>query len=363
MGFTSDYQFGFNPVQLLELLFWLGIVLAILGLGLFFLTFGIRIFRSLRERRDQRIRSEMTQELLGLVFAPETPIRLWERFPEKHFWILLQAMEGVFQKIEGKDKDCFLERLDEDELLGNLGKSFFRKWAFQRERICQALSWLRGEKSLSILQIGLKDRSYRVRFMAAEGLAQRDELPNPLNFFRLLNPPVSESSLRLAELFCHAGSDWLSSAIQLQRQGDLPPLFELPLIRAIGNRQLLEGYDLLETAIEDLDPLIRQEAWRALTELQLPRTRMLLEKGFQDPDQEVRAFTIQCAGVLQAPESIPHLVSLLQKSDWWIQYRAMEALCQMGENGRAVLSELVIGDDEELSQLAISILMERSAHA
>ena len=58
-------------------------------------------------------------------------------------------------------------------------------------------------------------------------------------------------------------------------------------------------------------------------------------KLMDDPDEDVRAMALMAGATLERPETVPHVIRMLDDEDWWIRMIATETLGNIGD-ARAV---------------------------
>lgn len=107
------------------------------------------------------------------------------------------------------------------------------------------------------------------------------------------------------------------------------------------------------------DVELRIAAIRALAALGHPAAESTILTGLQDRIWIVRAASCEAAGRIGLHAAIPLLESQLGDPEWWVRFRAGEALASLGEAGRARLRATVASGGDLSQRTASMVLAER----
>jgi HEAT repeat protein len=77
----------------------------------------------------------------------------------------------------------------------------------------------------------------------------------------------------------------------------------------------------------------------------------------------VKATAAQAAGQLSLFDAAPMLAELLGDEDWWVRFRAGEALLKLGNTGLTILQDTARNAPETARDAATSILAEKGLAA
>src|SRR5215207_8908149 len=188
---------------------------------------------------------------------------------------------------------------------------------------------LAGDESLEParpLLGALKDESWRVRRVAAEGLARRAA-------------PDAIAALLASVRESHHNLGLLNSALQVLAMSDVDTLS--PLV------EFLHGGDA------DL----RMQAALALGEQRDARAVPALVGALDDEDVNVRYHAVEALGKLRAGEAADALAGVAETRDFFLAFPALDALRQIGD-ARVVPRVLPLLEDELLREAAAELLGE-----
>lgn len=295
------------------------------------------LFPDLAERglleRVQRVATDGTVDVLAPAFhrylIPCPP-----RAPSAHFTRMQQhvtisplrhqgEIAGVVITIE--DVTSRLER--ERELAEQLASHD----EAVRLRAAQALAEDDGGspgEAMPALTAALADQSWRVRRLAARGLAQRgdDAVAALLEAIRKRHrdPAVINAAL---------------AALALSAQDVVPPVIGL---------------------LAAPDPDVRTYAAHALGQLEDPRAVAPLVRALEDADTNVRYHAVEALGRLRAREAAEPIAAIAESRDFFLAFAALDALGAIGEPSVAG-RVLPLLEDDDLAVSAVEAL-GRFAH-
>jgi HEAT repeat protein len=98
---------------------------------------------------------------------------------------------------------------------------------------------------------------------------------------------------------------------------------------------------------------------RALGRFGHPAAAPAVERGLQTEVPQVRASACEAAGRIALIESASRLAELLGDEDWWVRFRAGEALARLGEPGRELLAQVARSGDTPAAHAAQLTMAER----
>jgi HEAT repeat protein len=186
---------------------------------------------------------------------------------------------------------------------------------------------LAGDESLEPAQplLGaLKDKSWRVRRVAVEGLSHRAA-------------PDAIAALLASVRENHHHLGLLNSALQVLAMSDVDTLS--PLV------EFLNG--------EDAD--LRMQAALALGEQRDERAAPALLGALEDADANVRYHAVEALGKLRATEAADALASIAETRDFFLAFPALDALTRIGD-ARVAPRVVPLLEDELLREAAADVL-------
>jgi HEAT repeat protein len=186
---------------------------------------------------------------------------------------------------------------------------------------------LAGDESLEPappLLVALADESWRVRRVAAEGLARRAA-------------PDAIAALLASVRENHHNLGLLNSALQVLAMSDVDTLS--PLVEFLND--------------EDAD--LRMQAALALGEQRDGRATPALMRALGDADANVRYHAIEALGKLRAAEAADALAAVAETRDFFLAFPALDALAGIGD-ARVVPRVVPLLEDELLREAAAGVL-------
>jgi len=230
----------------------------------------------------------------------------------------------------------------------------------EREKTAEMLGNFMDSDAVAALTRALDDRAPRVRLAAAMALIRCGAAPS----LRRMITALAGSGLRtrrLRALFRDlvAADPAEAVAAALERQETEVQVLILDALGGTGDYGALPA---LRVAVRDSDLDVRAAAFRSLSRLAHPSAEECVLEGLFDSEWPVRAQAALCAGKIGLVSTIPSLVHLLGDEQWWVRFRAAEALFDLGEEGRGILT-LAARSDTATSDAARLILAERGGAA
>jgi HEAT repeat protein len=142
----------------------------------------------------------------------------------------------------------------------------------------------------------------------------------------------------------------------------MPVNWRRMLVIALGRARVPGALDAITSLLREEDPRLRAAAWIGLAELGDRTVYAMMAKGLADSSADVRITACHCAKRLQATDCIPALRGLLQADgDWWVRYRAAQALADMGPEGRSALLGSATGSSPHSADMGLLVLREYDA--
>jgi HEAT repeat protein len=133
---------------------------------------------------------------------------------------------------------------------------------------------------------------------------------------------------------------------------------------ALGRTRTAGARDAIAALLREDDPKLRAAAWIGLAELGDEAARAMLPEGLTDQSADVRLAACQCAKRLQAADCVPALTRLLQSDgDWWVRYRAAQALVTLGAAGRLAILDAVAESNNHAADVGLVVLRECETEA
>jgi hypothetical protein len=244
--------------------------------------------------------------------------------------IAIDLLSEMSELIRGENRDQVLQLYKK----AGIERWLFRQLRFgrteQRRLAAEALRLFPAGPTIAALTVALDDRDPEVRLTAALSLAQLDALPFVSTLVTKLVEPTRQQSLLLHRLIESIAVNRPYEVLELA-SGTLAQPFLRPIaITALAKAGHLELSKVIGNYILDSDPEVRAAALAGAASLGDFGAKDHVKAALADPVRFVRVRAIDAARRLELTELIPQLVPLLQDEDWWVRFRAGEALLELG---------------------------------
>ncbi|MFQ5817730.1 MAG: HEAT repeat domain-containing protein [Terriglobia bacterium] len=248
------------------------------------------------------------------------------------------------------------------EILGYVDSAAaqLRAWRWWvRAHAARRLGEMGSRQAIPALGAALADRNEEVWFMAALALAHIDR--------ETAAQPVYESLSR--RLHHHNASYVFEVVVRLGDESLTPLLASFPrqsetmrtaIVRALGELKSLPAVPfLLRLLADERSATTKVEIITALGRIGDASAIETLRSLLTTPSPVIRQSAVQALGRLQASEAREEIRPLLEDPDYWVSFRAGEALAGMGAVGRECLQRACASGSAQASPMA-SYFLERS---
>ena len=229
----------------------------------------------------------------------------------------------------------------------------------RRMRAIFALSFFGGGQVIEALRTMLDDPDTDIRLAAAKALAEIGALPPTAELIRKLDPGPKINSRVLLAIFRNFPDDRLDELLELIHE-DTPETALLVILDTLGHSGRQEICRDVVRALGFMSLNVRAEALRALARLGNPVVRGPVTLALADQAWEVRCQAAVCAGRLGLVDTIPRLADMMKDDNWWVRFRAAEALHDLGGEGHDILADLAT-TSTEAGHTPQTVLQERAA--
>lgn len=285
--------------------------------------------RQKRERRRERYRNEMLRIILEDLELPDWNPDLVELMSNKRALGADLVLE-ISELIRGEKREHVLA-LCRDAGIDRWLLRQLRSWSAQgRRAAADALKLFPDQETVGALLAALDDRSEEVRLTAAMSLAALNAMP-PLPV--LIHTLVGKSeiqSLLLQNLIDSIAVTRPEEVLQTAKGKNGKDFLRPMALSALGRSAHLEMGGEIAAFIGDPDPEVRAAALAAVAAIGYFGAQDRVKQGLSDPVQFVRVRAIAAARSLELRELVPTLNALLSDENWWVRFRAGEALAALG---------------------------------
>ena len=351
-----------SETQLLHAM-WTG-SLALSLLSLFVMTY--LILRRLAAQRLERKMAQRGKEISSCMYAAlKSPIALTANslpaiaaaeYPE-----LMRISLDRLRSLRGEDVRRIVKLLE----LWNM-PPYIRKAAEsgRKGRRIQALTLLghfSDDESLVVLLRQADASDTYIQIAALRALALRGAKQHIEQIVASISRSKRTNSLMLSDILHRFGQPAVPTMLQLAKS-DANLDVRVSALNALGSIGALEAVDDLIALSGDKAPEIRARAIAALGKIGDDRAAEAIVGHLTESEIGVRLQTVQALGRLQISSTMPQLTACLADDNWWVRYRAAEALHHFGHMGIATLKAFSARNDR-IGLIAGQVLGEHAGPA
>lgn len=340
---------------------WLtSLVLAGVALLIMFSLIAARAVSGRRKRWSDAER----RKLIPMLLAGDTAA-LNDRNAEGSRALIANLAVELIQMVRGEDK----ARLTEVAVQAGVPQRLLKRLrsASSRERLgaVEALAEFRFEQTVKALTKALDDRNADVRIAAAMSLAAMGEAPPARQLIDKLGIGTRESSLLTIGLFEEIADGRPQEIRALIEDPASPGMVKAAAIESLsasGDYSLVPAITRLaleaDPGSEELPRYLQ-----SLAQFGHPAGIPAVDRGLHVEVPRARAAACEAAGRIGVASAIDRLAELLSDEDWWVRFRAGEALARLGGPGRAVLARVAREGSEVAAKAAALTMAERGIAA
>lgn len=343
----------------LKALWLLSLILALLALAIMAGLLVGRTFRTWRGARREAVRRRLVPLLLGGGGDRDALAS-----PGRQDLLAALSVE-LIQMVRGRERDSFIENATRlgvpERLRHHLGSGSART----RQQAAEALAEFGDERSIARLEAALDDRNPDVRLTAALALAPIGRLPSARRLVDQLGIGTTEHSLLVVSLFREIATSRPEELKALLYDSSVPTGAKAAAIDALSaspDYALVPLVAQLALRLPDQDPALPRYL-RALAGFAHPAGASAVAHGLASAHWPARAAAAHAAGRIGLLEAGGRLAELLDDEQWWVRFRAGEALSRLGPDGERLLAETASTGSERARAAAALTLAERGVSA
>lgn len=309
-----------------------------------------------RQRKRDAERRRLIPLLLGADLGAER-LEHVERAPD----LVADLSTELVQMVRGTDKENFVAssaRLGVPERLRHRLESGSPR---TRLAAAEALADFGDNVSIERLRKALDDPNSDVRLSAALALATAGKAPPARLLVEKLGIGTRENSLLIVGLFREIASERPEEIKQLIEDPDTPPSVKAAAIDALSNSGDYSLVPLIVDLAMRADPAGEElpRYLRGLADFAHPAGAPAVEYALEAEAWWARAAAAQAAGKIGLNRTAERLAALLNDPQWWVRFRAGEALVALGEEGHRLLRSVSAGGSGLASEAARLTLAEQ----
>ncbi len=351
-----------SETQLLQAMWTGSLALSLLSL----LVMACLILRRLAAQRQEKKMAERRKEISNCMYAAlKSPIALTAaslpaisaaEYPE-----VIRISLDRLRSLRGEDVRRIVELLE----LWNL-PPYIRKVAGsgRKGRRIQALTLLgyfSDDESLAVLLKHAGAGDTYIQIAALRALALRGAKQHIGQIVASISRSKKTNTLMLSDILHRFGEPAVPTLLQLAKS-DANLDVRVSALKALGSIGSLAAVDDLISLSGDKAPEIRASAIAALGKIGDDRAADAIVGHLAESDIGVRLQTVQALGRLQISSTMPKLAACLDDDNWWMRFRAAEALHHFGHMGIATLKAFGARNDRT-GEIARQVLGEHAGAA
>lgn len=342
-------------LNVLIALWQFSLLLCLVAISALAMMLAVRVVAERHEVRSIRERKRLTPLLL---YGSDGPMQPPHRRIERREAMRL-TME-LAEIVRGQDRDTLLANATTLGVLNGLLKKSHSRLPQDRLLAAEALAMF-PDVTDRVCEM-LEDSNADVRLGAALALAQNGFAPPIPELVRRLGLGTTERSLLVVSLMRDLAKFDPHGVEAILNEPGLPESLKLAAIDALADTGRFEHAPLLnwmaDAAAEDTVLLVR--IYRALGRIGHPEGHDAIRRGMDHAAWQVRASAAQAAGACSFIHAAKKLSDLLGDPEWWVRFRAGEALWRLGKKGRDALELAAVSGSARAREAAKLTLAERS---
>ncbi len=335
----------------------LWLIASLLAAASLVIVTGLILARAVRERRSparEHRRRAFERTLLGqgegeAAPGPVTP------------WMIRVFADLLERTNDPARRAAILERADALGIPARMRRDLRTRLARYRSAAAAVLAEFPDEETVAALTAALGDRHPDVRLAAALSLARLERAPPAAELLDRLGLGTREPSGLVIALFDDIARAHPGQIVKLVELPGVPANVRAAAIDAMSASRDRRFVDLLSRLARDAaaDAPELPRYLEELGELGDPAAGPTVRRWLDGPDPTARAAAAQAAGLLRLKDAGPRLAELLGDGDWWVRFRASEALLELGEDGTKLLALAAAQGRQAARETAAIALAER----
>jgi HEAT repeat protein len=340
----------------LERLWLTSLLLSAAALSIMLMLIVARAISVRRKRKTEAQRRLLVPLLLG---RPGSGAKL-QRGDVSSALLTDLAVE-LIQMVRGEDKARLTQLAVRARVPHRLLQRLRSRSSRERLAAVESLADFPFEQTVAALRHALDDRNADVRMAAAMSLAAMGEAPPASELIEKLGIGTRESSLLVVGLF---------EDIAAVRPAEIRAVIEdsacsgpvkaaaIESLSASGDYSLVPTINRL--ALE-ADPHSEElpRYLHSLAEFGHPAGIPAVDRALSLPVPRARAAACEAAGRIGVVPAAGRLAELLDDEDWWVRFRAGEALARLCRPGRDLLAQVARGGSPIAARAAALTMAER----
>ncbi|HEV7290432.1 HEAT repeat domain-containing protein [Sphingomonas sp.] len=308
-------------------------------------------------RRDRHLAAR--RRLTPLLLAGERIDPAQFRHVPDH--VIADLSLSLMQLVRGPERTAFIASATQFGVPERLARRMRAGAVRDRMAALQGVAQFDNASSRAALRRALGDPDRNIRLAAAQALADKGEAFELIDLVRQLELGAGQSSRLTVSLFASIARTRPNEIKELVLQLDQKSEVRVAAVEALaetGDFSLVPMIAELALAARDAtDELPRYI--HALGQFGHPSGARAVRLALSSKSMAARAAAAQAAGRIGMVDAVDGLIVLLDDPEWWVRFRAAEALIVIGPPGIARLREAAKRGDGVAAEVANAILAER----
>lgn len=325
----------------LMLIWWVTGILAVCSMLTLAVLAARRAWDEYRAAHNLHVRNVMQGILFKFMVADtaayQQDLNNLLNFRRREQILMRRLAIDLFHLIKGQERDRISHVLGligfREDCLVDLKRSSVRR----RRLAAAALQIFADDECRDALIKALDDSDPQTRVAAADSLLVINALPELDILLEKLEVSIDTSSRDIRSLFRDIARQHTGMLIRIARHNNLSLQKRLLIADCLAESGSYKVLPILLEYATDGDPDLRATALRSLTIMQHPASLSVIQKGLRDMHWQVRASAARAAGRIGFSECLSDLNFLVDDRNWWVRFRACEALVRLGEDGIEIL--------------------------
>ncbi|MDH5752445.1 MAG: HEAT repeat domain-containing protein [Deltaproteobacteria bacterium] len=326
-------------------------VILLLLAGMLLLIGYVAVIRWGGLRRDEYERAMFDRWNIFIPACLEGDVSLEEvaaTIKKSDMWLFGRYAHPYLLDFRGDEFTRLQELLFHLEYPRYLKRLLRRRSEWQRAFAAVFLGLMGDASSIPRLRLMLGDRSELVSHAAAGALMRLNDTGHLPRIIQWLSARYESQQDKAAGLLFQFGPRALPVLLDILRQPEQkpPPWMVVIFFHFFAHYVYMEStWDIVQMAIDSRDREVRIAGIRSLVVMEDPLLIQLFEDLAGDPDRVISAEAIRGLGRLGDSSHVPLVARMLELEDFWLARAAVEALLELGTEGRQALEKAGRGKD------------------
>lgn len=313
-----------------------------------------RVLSGWRRNRHLAARRRLAPMLLEGTIGDEALRRIPDR-------VVTDLSLELIQLVRGAEREAFLANATRLGVPKRLARRLRTGSPRDRATALQGLALFDDQAARAALRGALDDRDREIRFAAAEALVAKGEPLRADSLVQRLQLGSAQSARATVSLFRTIAQTRPEEikALVMQREQNLEVrIAAIEALAETGDYSMVPVIaELGRAAADGTEELPRY--LHALGRLGHPSARRTVIAALSSESMAARAAAARAAGRIALVESADRLAELLDDPEWWVRFRAAEALIELGKPGLDLLRAAAAGGPGPAQDAAATMLAER----